>query len=396
MKITSIEIFRIKADWTTVANRLSPVLIRVNTDEGISGLGEVGLAFGVGADGGVGYFKNIAEGFLIGADPMKIEAIWETLFRKTFWALAGGPIVYGGISAIDIACWDIKGKALKLPVYQLLGGKTNEKLRTYASQLQFGWSSTNNIPAKTPEDYAEQARKAVAEGYDAVKVNPLMFDEKGQRGSWNNYKLLPSERVRVVYNRIKAIREAVGADVDIILETHAMLSEATAIQLGRALEDLNLMFYEESTVPLNPKVMKKVSENVKIPLATGERLYTRWGFRPFIEDQILAVIQPDPCLAGGISEIKKIADYANLYDVQVQAHVCGGPVSTAAALHVEAVIPNFIIHEHVAFATDPVMTSIVEQELQPRNGYFEIPEAPGLGISLNDKVVNKYEKVVVK
>ena len=236
----------------------------------------------------------------------------------------------------------------------------------------------------------------MAEGYDAVKVNPLMFDEKGQRGTWNNYKLLPPERVRVVYNRIKAIREAVGPDVDIILETHAMLSETTAIQIGRALEELNLMFYEESTVPLNPKVMKKVAENVKIPLATGERLYTRWGFRPFLEDQILAVIQPDPCLAGGISEIKKIADYANIYDVQVQAHVCGGPVATAAALHVETVIPNFIIHEHVAFATDPVMTSIIEQELQPRNGYFDVPEAPGLGISLNDKVVNKYEKVVVK
>ncbi len=396
MKITSIEIFRIKADWTQVANKLSPIIVRVHTDEGISGLGEVGLAFGVGADGGVGYFKNIAEGFLVGADAMKIEGIWETLFRKTFWALAGGPIVYGGISAIDIACWDIKGKALKLPVYQLLGGKTNDKLRTYAAQLQFGWSSTNNVPAKTPEDYAEQAMKALAEGYNAVKVNPLMFDEKGQPRNWNNYRLLPPERVRIVYNRIKAIRDAVGPDVDIILETHAMLSETTAIQIGRSLEEFNLMFYEESVVPLNPKVMKKVAENVKIPLAGGERLYTRWGFRPFLEDQILAVIQPDPCLAGGISETKKIADYASIYDVQVQAHVCGGPVATAAALHVEAVIPNFVIHEHVAFATDPVMTSMIEQELQPKNSYFDIPEAPGLGITLNDKAVGKYEKVGTK
>ena len=291
--------------------------------------------------------ENIAEGFLIGADPMKIEGIWETLFRKSFWALGGGPVIYGGISAIDIACWDIKGKALKQPVYQLLGGKTNEKLRTYASQLQFGWDPVNPVPAKTPEEYAEQARKAVAQGYDAVKVNPLMFDEKGVRG-WNNYKILPYERVKLIYNRIKAIREAVGPTVDIILETHAMLTDTTAIQIGRALEEFNLMYYEESTVPLNPKVMKKVAENVKIPLATGERLYTRWGFRPFLEDQILAVIQPDLCLAGGISETKKIADYANLYDVQVQAHVCGGPVSTAASLHLEAVIPNFIIHEHVA------------------------------------------------
>ena len=395
MKITSIEIFRIKADWTNAVNRLSPVIIRINTDEGISGLGEVGLAFGVGADAGVGYVRNIAQAFLIGADPMKIEGVWETLFRKTFWALGGGPVIYGGLSAVDIACWDIKGKALKQPVYQLLGGKTNEKLRTYASQLQFGWDPVNPVPAKTPEEYAEEARKALAQGYNAVKVNPLMFDEKGLRG-YDTLKILPYEKVKLIYNRIKATREAVGPTVDIILETHALLTDTTAIQVGRALEEFNLMYYEESTPPLNPKVMKKVAENVKIPLATGERLYTRWGFRPFIEDQIIAVAQPDLCLAGGISETKKIADYANIYDVQIQAHVCGGPVSTAAALHLEAVIPNFIIHEHVVAATQAGMAALVEQDLQPKNSYFDIPDAPGLGVTLNEKVVNKYEKVVVK
>ena len=253
----------------------------------------------------------------------------------------------------------------------------------------------NPVPAKTPEEYAEQARKALAQGYNAVKVNPLMFDEKGERG-WNNYKILPYERIELVYNRIKAIRKAVGPSVDIILETHAMLTDTTAIQIGRALEEFNLMYYEESTLPLNPKVMKKVAENVKIPLATGERIYTRWGYRPFFEDQILAVIQPDLCLAGGISETKKIADYANIYDVQVQAHVCGGPVSIAASLHLETVIPNFIIHEHVAAATDPGIAALIEEELQPKNSYFDIPDAPGLGITLNEKVVNKYEKVVVR
>src|SRR5271157_774712 len=394
MKITSIEIFRIKADWTSAVNRLSPVIIRINTDEGISGLGEVGLAFGVGADAGVGYVRNIAQAFLIGADPMKIEGVWETLFRKTFWALGGGPVIYGGLSAVDIACWDIKGKALKQPVYQLLGGKTNEKLRTYASQLQFGWDPVNPVPAKTPEEYAEEARKAVAQGYNAVKVNPLMFDEKGLRG-YDTLKILPYEKVKLIYNRIKAIREAVGPAVDIILETHALLTGTTAIQVGRALEEFNLMYYEEATPPLNPKVMKKVAENVKIPLATGERLYTRWGFRPFLEDQIIAVAQPDLCLAGGISETKKIADYANIYDVQIQAHVCGGPVSTAAALHLEAVIPNFIIHEHVVAATQEGMVALVERDLQPKNSYFDVPDAPGLGVTLNEKVVNKYEKVVV-
>ncbi len=392
MKITNVEIFDIKADWTAAWN---PVLIRINTDEGLSGVGEVGLAFGVGAAGGAGYVKNVAENFLLGADPMKIEKLWETMFRSTFWALGGGPVVYGAMSAVDIACYDIKGKALGVPVYQLLGGKTNDKLRTYASQLQFGWDAVKPVPAKTPEEYAEQARKAVAMGYNAVKVNPLMFDESGKRG-WNNLKILSNERLKIVYNRIKAIREAVGPNVDIILETHAMLTATTAIQIGRALEEFNIMYYEESTVPLNWEVMAKVKDNVKIPLASGERIYTRWGFRPFIENQVLAVIQPDLCLAGGIGETKKIADYANTYDITVQGHVCGAPVSTAAALQLEAAIPNFIIHEHLGSAMNPGNRALIEQELQPKNSYFDVPDAPGLGITLNDKVVNKYNRIVVK
>ena len=194
---------------------------------------------------------------------------------------------------------------------------------------------------------------------------------------------------------MKAIRDAVGPKVDVILETHAMLTGTTAIQLGRALEEFDLMYYEEPTAPLNPKVMKKVADNVKIPLASGERIYTRWGYRPFLEDQILAVIQPDICLAGGITETKKIADYANMYDVQVQLHVCGGPVSIAASLQLEAVIPNFIIHEHVGQSMEPGTAGLIEEELQPKNGYFEIPDRPGLGITLNEKIVNNYHKIVV-
>ena len=188
MKITSIEVFVITADWTQVINRLNPVLVRINTDEGISGLGEVGLAFGVGAEAGAFYVKNLAEKLLIGADPMNVEGIWETMFRKAFWGLGGGPVVYGAISAVDIACWDIKGKASGLPVYQLLGGKTNEKLRTYASQLQFGWDGVNPIPAKRPEEYAEQAVKALSQGYDAVNVNQsCLMKEVSVAGTISRY-----------------------------------------------------------------------------------------------------------------------------------------------------------------------------------------------------------------
>lgn len=150
------------------------------------------------------------------------------------------------------------------------------------------------------------------------------------------------------------------------------------------------MYYEESVKPLNASDMAKVAQNVNIPIATGERIYTRWGFRELFERQVVDVIQPDLCLVGGITEGKKICDMANTYDVTVQCHVCGGPVSTAAALHVEAVIPNFIIHEHVGQATMKGNRELVKQEMQPVNGYFDIPDTPGLGIELDDKVIAKY------
>jgi len=159
MKVISVEIFEVN---TEISPYWHPIIVRINTDEGISGLGEVGLAYGSAQSAGAGMVKNLAEDFVIGSDPMKTEKMWDTLFHSTFWALGGGPVVFGGISAVDTAFCDIKGKALGVPVYQLLGGKTNESLRTYASQIQFGWGPTTRW-CTHPEDYAEEANKAVIE-----------------------------------------------------------------------------------------------------------------------------------------------------------------------------------------------------------------------------------------
>ncbi len=279
MKITSVEI------WDTDIPSMPwhhPVIVRINTDEGISGLGEVGLAYGTGHTAGAGYVKNLAESFLIGADPMKTEKLWETMFRSTFWAQGGGPVVFGGMSAIDIACWDIKGKALKQPVYQLLGGKTNDNLRTYASQIHFGWDETRFLHLGKIQEYAGAAKKAVAEGYDAIKVDPTTFDEKGERLPDAN-KILNPGTVRMVHQRIKAVREAVGDDVDILIELHANTGAGSAIQIGRALEEFNCMFFEEGVHYLNAGLQEKLTKNVKIPMAAGERLYTRWGYRQYFE-----------------------------------------------------------------------------------------------------------------
>jgi len=394
MKVTSAEIFEfdlsseLKTHWHLV-------VMRVNTDEGISGLGEVGLAYGMGHTAGAGMAKNMAEQFLIGADPFKTEEMWETLFRKTFWALGGGPVVYSGMSAIDTALWDIKGKALGVPVYQLLGGKTNDKLRTYASQIQFGWDKKQWVILTTPEQYAEEARKVVSEGYDCVKINPVFFDREGNAG-WNLRGVLTNDKVREFRNRMKAVREAVGPDVDIIVELHSSLSATTGIQLGRIWEEFNCFYYEEPTHYLNVDLHNKVAKNVKIPVAAGERLYTRWGYRQYFEKQALDVVQPDLGLVGGITEGKKICDYANIYDITVQVHVCGSPVATAASLQLEAVIPNFLIHEHHTNGIKEANIRVCKQDYQPKNGYFEIPDLPGLGIELDDKVVSKYPCVVIK
>ena len=392
MKVTSVEI------WDVNISSLPwhhPVIIRVNTDEGITGLGEVGLAYGTGHTGGAGYVKNLAESFLIGADPMKIEKLWDTMFRNTFWAQGGGPVVFGGMSAIDIACWDIKGKALKKPIFELMGGKTNESLRTYASQIQFGWDKDKFFRLSKPQEYAEAAKTAVAEGYDAVKVDPTTFDESGQRTPDLN-KILKNKTVKMVYERIKAIREAVGEDVDILIELHSAPSATSAIQLGRVLEEFDCMFFEEGVHYLNAALQEKVTRNVKIPMAAGERLYTRWGYRQYFEKQLLDLIQPDLCLVGGLTEGKKVCDYSHVYDITVQMHVCGSPISTAAALQLEAVIPNFQIHEHHVNALKPGNRELCIPDYQPQKGRFTIPDLPGLGLELNDSVISQSPCVVVK
>jgi L-alanine-DL-glutamate epimerase-like enolase superfamily enzyme len=388
MKITRIEIFDLE---TSIGPDWHPVLVRLDTDEGIRGVGEVGLAYGSAHSAGAGMVRNLAEECVLDADPMKTEALWDTM-HATFWALGGGPVVFGGMSAIDTALWDIKGKALNVPVYQLLGGKTNDALRTYASQIQFGWGSTSRWCAH-PDDYAEEAVKAVADGYDCVKVDPVILDADGEynptlRG------VLPHQQVTLFRNRVKAIREAVGSDVDIILEVHAMLSATTAIQLGRIWEEFNCMYLEEPVHYLNVDLQHKVTQNVQIPIAAGERLYTRWGYRQYLEKQLINMIQPDLGLVGGITEGKKICDYAHTYDIAVQVHVCGSPIATAAALHLEAAIPNFEIHEHHTYALKAGNIRLCRPNYQPVHGIFTIPDVPGLGIELNDDVIGPPTMVV--
>lgn len=397
VKITSVDVFHITNTGQLIKELpWNPVVVRVNTDEGISGFGEVGLAYGVGYRGGFGAAQDLAK-LLIGKDPMKAESLWESMFRDTFWGAGGGPCIYGGMSALDIALWDIKGKALGVPVYQLLGGKSNNDLRAYASQLQFGWELEKKTLTE-PEQYAEVTKQVMEEGYDSIKVDPIVFDHSGNwaHPDWKMRGLLEYDVFKTAYDRVKAMREAGGPELDIIIELHSFTDTNTAIQLGQALEEFNIFYYEEPVHPMNVESMVQVAHNVNIPIASGERIYTRFGYREFLEKRALHVIQPDMCLAGGFTEVKKICDMAHVYDAGVQIHVCGGPISTAAALQLEAVIPNFLIHEHHAGALRPENINMCTNDYQPKNGYFAVPDQPGIGQELTEQAMKDAFKVTIE
>ncbi len=391
MKITEVEIFDIHCPERPPWN---PVFVRIHTDEGIHGLGEAGLAYDWGHSAAAAMIKEIAEAVLIGFDPFKTELLWSRMLRESFWGLGGGPVLYAAMSAIDTALWDIKGKALGLPVYQLLGGKTNDNLRTYASQLQFDWDK-DCTKMLTPDDYARAAAKAMAEGYDAVKVDPIVYDANGD-SSFDRTKLFTPTQMKLFGDRLRAIRKEVGDYVDIIFESHSLMGAASAIQMGKVIEEVGCMMYEEPVNYLNSKVHKKVAEGVNVPIAGGERLYHRWDVRQYFEDQSIDVLQPDVGLCGGFTEAKKVCDYADVYDIRIQAHVCGGPVATAASLQLEAAIPNFLIHEHHTYAIKSWNRELCIQDYQPVNGKFSVPDLPGLGIELNDEIVYRSPNVKVK
>jgi galactonate dehydratase len=246
-----------------------------------------------------------------------------------------------------------------------------------------------------PEDYAEAAQRVVADGYNAMKFDPFAYNPEGV---WEYpRRALDPVRADLAYERVKAVREAVGPYTDILVEVHGNLGTTSAIQMGKRLEALKPFFYEEPVDAMNVECMRKVADNVDIPIAAGERLYTRYGFRPYIEGQILDILQPDLGLAGGLTETKKIADFAQTYNLHVQPHNCAGPIATAASLQLDACITNFIIQELFPYRNDGRYELVTQAfELQVVDGYVPVPETPGLGVELNEDVVSKYDCIRIK
>jgi galactonate dehydratase len=355
-----------------------PVILEALTDEGAVGLGEAAVAYGVGASAAAARVAELADRFLIGADPFRIEHIWSQMYDHTFWAKGGGPIVYAGISAVETALWDIKGKALGIPVYEMLGGKCRERARAYAN----GWS----FRCAKPDEFARAADKVVADGYTALKLYPLAQPDSSDAHGFIRHvsrRSIDRETEALAVARVRAVRETVGPTVDLLLDMSGELTTDAIIRLGRRLEEFDIFLFEEPVDPFDLPALKKVSERVNMPIAVGERLYTRYGFRPVMEARAADILQPDIGNTGGILEVKKIAAMAETYSMRIQPHVCASPISTAAALQLDACIPNFIIQELYPYRA-PEHFQIVDHapELDVHAGELPIPDRPGLGLDL--------------
>jgi galactonate dehydratase len=362
-----------------------PVLLQLMTDQGVSGVGDAAVAYGTGSGAAAAMVKELVQQFVVGRDPFAIEAIWSDMYDHSFWAKGGGSIIFAGISAVEQALWDIKGKCLGVPVYEMLGGKMRDEVRVYAN----GWSFRCTEPA----DFAREAERVVKDGYTALKFYPLATAEMDAQGHIRHVsrRSIDSAAERKAVASVKAVRDSIGSDVDLMLDVSAELTTEAIIRLGRQFEQWNITFLEEPVDPSDVEALKKVSEHVNIPIAVGERLYTRYGFRRVMELHAADILQPDVGNTGGIMEAKKIAAMAETYNMRVQPHNCSSPICTAASLQLDATIANFYVQELYPYR-QPAHFAIVDRapELEVTNGYLRVPDRPGLGVELVEDRVRPF------
>ena len=369
MKITGARIYLVNV------GSLHPVLVEILTDEGISGVGDAAVAYGIGGAAAAGMTKDFAQTMLLGRDPFRIEELWSDMYDHSFWAKGGGPIVFAGISAIEMALWDIKGKALGVPVYEFLGGKMRDEVRTYAN----GWS----YRCDTPDEYSRAAERVVRDGYTALKCYPLATPRPDGGIMHVSRRTVDRSSADLAVERVEAVRRAVGPNIDIMVDLSGGLTTDETIRLCRRLEGFDLLFIEEPADPFDLGALKKISSRIDTPLALGERIYTRHGFRPILEAHAAGVLQPDIGNTGGIMEAKKIAAMAEAYNTSVAPHVCASPIATAAALQLDACISNFMIQEVYPYRPREhfeLVDHAPEDDIA--NGLMRIPDRPGLGVSL--------------
>ncbi len=359
MKIGKIESFYVAPRW---------LFVRVESDDGAFGWGEASLEGHAEAVDGA--LEALRDKF-VGADPYRIEDIWQVGYRSGFYR--GGPVLMSALAGLEQALWDLKGRTLNLPVWEMLGGRVRDRIRAYA------W-----IGGDRPNEIGVAATARREQGFSAVKMNatpeidwigtPKLFD--------------------AVIERVEAAQKA-GMDVG--LDFHGRVHRPLAKQLAKALEPLGLLFIEEPLLSENPEGLRQIAGLTSIPIALGERLYSRWDFKPFFESGAVDIIQPDLSHAGGILEVRKIAAMAEAYDIAVAPHCPLGPLALAACLQVAACAPNVAIQEmslgiHYNVGADLFTYCRDKTQLSPRDGYLAIPAGPGLGVDIDEDAVRESNK----
>jgi len=367
MKITDVRTVVVNAEMRNW------IFVKVITDQaGLFGWGEASLEWKTRAV--VGAVEDFTP-MLIGEDPRNIEHIYQKLYRHSFFRM--GVIGMSAISGLEQACWDIFGKSLGIPVYRLLGGEVRNRVRMYT---HLGGGDMKAVyQTFDPQPLIDLAHEVVARGYTALKVVFVPYSEP----------LMGKQYVRQFASMFEKLRMAVGDNIDIMIDFHGRTSPAMAIQYIHAIEEFSPYFCEEPVPPENIPAMRQVREAVRAPIATGERLVSRFEFRELCEQQACHIVQPDLCHCGGLLEAKKIAAAAETYYMGVAPHNPLGPIANAAALHFALSTPNFLIQEDML--TDvPWRWDVVKHGLKMENGYWEKTESPGLGIEVNEVEAAKH------
>lgn len=349
MRISKIELFHLQPRFT---------FLKMSTDEGIVGWGE---AIVEGRSRTVEMAIKELEPHLIGQDPRRIEHLWQAMYRGTFYR--GGPILTSAISGLEQAMWDILGKSLGVPVYQLLGGPVRDRIKMY-----------RGIGGSTVEETVGNAKRLKELGFKMMKTGIEAMAHVIETPAWVNQQVA----------RIEEIRDAIGQDCDLGIDFHGRISPALAVRLAKELERFNLAFIEEPCLPENVDTMVTIARSTSTPIATGERLFTKWAFREVLEKQAAAIVQPDLAHCGGIMEGKKIAAMAEVYYAGFAPHNPLGPINLAASIQLSANVPNFVSQEHA-----DVGQGYLKQPFVIKDGYIDVPTAPGLGIEVDEDAIQE-------
>lgn len=365
MRIASVKVLTMGCEWRNL------LFVKVMTDEGVYGVAEARL--NNRTDALAGYLEGAVKRHVLGSDPFDIEDLWLRMWRNDFGR--GGDVVSSGISLIETACWDIVGKTLGQPVWRILGGKCRDRIRAYAN----GWYAAE----RTPEAFAARARLVVEKGYTALKVDPF---------GAGDYEMDRGEKLRSIAI-IEAIRATVGDDFEIFVEMHGRFSPHTAVEIARELEPFRPGWVEEPVPPDNEDALRKAYAKIRLPVATGERLNTRWGFRRLLELQCCDIVQPDVTQCGGILELKKIAAMADAHFLPVAPHNASAPITTMASLHAGFTIPNLKIQECFDDFCEPHVLQAISGRPVVKDGWFELPMAPGLGVDIDEDVIAEHPMV---